>query len=165
MHLAVRTKGRPSRFSKRRPRNALNGIKPIPKRPDFSLSPSFWRKIWKQHCVYGWRRGRTYLYVAYTESVMRRLSYHNIIDQVERVRTGDSVDLWFFATAGQARTFEMRLIKKFRPYYSYNAGRKEAMAFKTVKCLRSGKRFTKNRWWQKFCGECDECKAAAGGAK
>jgi len=107
--------------------------------------------------IYAWKRGDEYLYIGCSGNLLRRLSYHNIIDRVEKFLPGDILELYTHNDGGDFLKLlaeEDRLIDKYRPKYSTPVF-KDGMSTekKTVICPMCKKEFMQKRYWQKFCSK------------
>ena len=109
--------------------------------------------------VYGWRRGKRYLYIGISQNVFRRINTHNIIGKVESVLPDDTIDLWFVPKGMNAYEYERFLIMKFEPTYNvaeiaygghveYN---NRDRTKRDVICPMCKKVFRQKRYWQKWC--------------
>lgn len=113
--------------------------------PDEMFSYASLRNL-VQHAAYGWKRGRTYLYIGASANVLRRISGHNVIGKAEPMQARDRIVIWYARTAHSAKKLAERLEARHRPKYSIQyAGLDERP------CLGCKELFKPKRPWQKFC--------------
>ena len=85
-------------------------------KPDSSIQTSLFRVI----CgIYGWRRGKTYLYIGQSRNIFRRLFGYNhaTINVVETCKDNDTIDIWY-CQPFELDTLESALIKLLKPKYN-----------------------------------------------
>ena len=103
-------------------------------------------------CVYGWRRGESYLYVGASGKALGRIGTHNTIGKVEPILDDDRIDFWKFDNWEDAEMFEITMNKAFRPKYS--APVPTGMNAE-LECPRCKRKFSATRAWQRWCSpEC-----------
>ena len=110
--------------------------------------------------VYGWRRGKKYLYIGVSEDVRKRVSTHNIIGRVEKVLENDTIDIWYPKDGEKICDLEESLINRFKPKYNVadvvygrNVSWKRDTTKKVIICAMCGKEFMQKRYWQRWCSK------------
>jgi len=98
-------------------------------------------------CVYAWVRGKEFLYVGISDSVLRRIVGHNVIGKAEPVLESDRFYVWSFKTWNEASLLEAKLLADHPTKYSFRRSQRG----KDLPCLFCKKPFARSRWWQKYC--------------
>ena len=76
-------------------------------------------------CVYGWRRGKKYLYIGQSISLIRRLKHHHKVEPEDK----DKIDIWFCCQS-ELLNFERAMIKKYNPEYNFVRDKDKYSSFK-----------------------------------
>lgn len=86
---------------------------------------------YRQPCVYGWYRNRTYLYIGSSEFGLSRVlnQEHHIVNTIEPVQ---STDVFHFWHSSNIRALELELIRRHQPLYN-QAGKPFAFRLKYIK--------------------------------
>ena len=111
--------------------------------------------------VYGWRRGKKYLYIGVSDDVRKRVLTHNIIGRVEKVLENDTIDIWYPKDGESICDLEESLINRFKPKYNVAdvvygrnvSWKKRDTTKKIIICAMCGKEFMQKRYWQRWCSK------------
>ena len=96
------------------------------RRSDMVISGKVFQQWSQGDCIYAWKRDGKYLYIGASTRGLNRPLCHSVIDTVEDVRDGDSIELWFFEGLEHPKNggtyplyvMEREMIRRHRPPYN-----------------------------------------------